>query len=392
MSPPARRETAKILFATLVGTMDNNALIPIIAFYATALGADLFMTGLIVGAYSMVHIPANLLFGRLADRIGRRRPLVYGLLWDGVSLALYAVVTSPIGMLLVRFSHGLGGGFVGPASMALVTERSPPDRTGRALALYGISIAIAVIVGFALAGVASAQGAYSTLFFVIAGALWFGAVVASRITERIEPARRAASLDRRTFLSFVRSWRPIAGYAAIFALYFVLGALVTIAADFRGPPVELTDTRFAIALTAFALVSVAIHYPSGALSDRVGPALPCGLGLALTAIAIALLPWSPSYGTFLGLMVVFGLGHGLVFPSSSSFVSKSARSDFLGFATGLYYAVLVAGVAIGAPLSGAIAVATSGATALLLTAIVAALALALVVPAHRAREPLRSTE
>lgn len=392
MSPPARRETAKILFATLVGTMDNNALIPIIAFYATALGADLFMAGLIVGAYSMVHVPANLVFGRLADRIGRKRPLVYGLLWDGISLTLYAVATSPIGLLLVRFSHGLGGGFVGPASMALVTERSPHGRTGRALALYGISIAIAVIVGFALAGVASARGAYSTLFFVIAGALWFGAVVASRITERIEPGRRAAPLDRRAFLSFVRSRRAIAGYAAIFALYFVLGALVTIAADFRGPPVELTDTRFAIALTAFALVSVAVHYPSGALSDRVGPAIPCVLGLALTAIAVALLPWSPSYGMFVGLMVVFGLGHGLVFPSSSTFVSKSARSDFLGLATGLYYAVLVAGVAIGAPLSGAVAVATTGATALLLTALVAALALVLVVPAHRAREPLRSTE
>ena len=392
MTKSPRRETAKILFATLVGTMDNNALIPIIAFYAISLGADLFMAGLIVGAYSIVHVPANLVFGRVADRVGRKRPLVYGLLWDSISLALYAVAASPIGLLLVRLSHGLGGGFVGPASMALVTERSAPGRTGRALALYGISIAIAVIVGFAFAGIASARGAYTTLFFGISAALWIGAVVASRISERVERGRTASPLDRRAFLSFLRSRRPIAGFAAIFALYFVLGALVTIAPDFRGLPIELTDTRFAIALTAFALVSVAVHYPSGVLSDRIGPALPSAVGLATTAAAVALLPMAPSYGAFVGLMVLFGVGHGLVFPSSSSLVSRSARSDFLGLASGVYYALLVAGVAIGAPLSGALAVATSGEIALLTTAFVALAALVIVLPAYRGSEPLRSKE
>src|SRR3989441_11058462 len=128
MASPGRRETAKVLFATLVGTMDNNALIPVIAFYALGLGADPVMAGLIVGAYSLVHIPANVVFGRLADRIGRKRPPVYGLLWDAVSLALYAVAASPIALLLVRVSHGLGGGFVGPSSMALVSERADPAR------------------------------------------------------------------------------------------------------------------------------------------------------------------------------------------------------------------------------------------------------------------------
>src|SRR3989475_2181492 len=181
VAPPEKRETGKVLFATLVGTMDNNALIPVITFYAIALGADALMAGLIVGAYSRVHIPANIVFGRLADRVGRKRPLVYGLLWDAVSLALYAVASSPIALLLVRVSHGLGGGFVGPSSMALVSERADPARKGRAFAYYGISIAIAVILGFAVAGIASARNAYRPMFFGLSFALWAGALVASRL-------------------------------------------------------------------------------------------------------------------------------------------------------------------------------------------------------------------
>src|SRR3989475_7811635 len=220
VAPRARTETAKVLFATLVGTMDNNALIPVITFYAIGLGADPFMAGLIVGAYSLIHIPANIVFGRLADRIGRKRPLVFGLLWDAVSLALYAVASSPIALLLVRVSHGLGGGFVGPSSMALVSERADPARKGRAFAYYGISIAIAGILRFAVAGIASARNAYRPMFFALSFALWVGALVASRIREA--PAEgRAPALDVPAFLRFLRYRGAVGGDPPVFPPVFL---------------------------------------------------------------------------------------------------------------------------------------------------------------------------
>src|SRR5437667_8627135 len=83
----ARRATASLLAATMFGTIDSNALVPIIALYAQAIGADLVQTGIIVGLFSLVHAPANLFFGRIADRIGRKLPLEIGLLWDSVSLS-----------------------------------------------------------------------------------------------------------------------------------------------------------------------------------------------------------------------------------------------------------------------------------------------------------------
>src|SRR3989441_7202598 len=316
MASPGRRETAKVLFATLVGTMDNNALIPVITFYALALGADPVMAGLIVGAYSLVHIPANVVFGRLADRIGRKRPLVYGLLWDAVSLALYAVAATPLALLLVRFSHGLGGGFVGPSSMALVSERADPTRKGSAFAFYGISIAVAVILGFAVAGIASARNALRPMFFGLSFALWVGALVASRIREA-RAEGRAPALDVAAFLRFFRYRGAAGGYAAIYALYFLLGALIVLAPlDFAGPPISLTASTFAISLLVFALVSVAVHYPSGVLSDRLGPHVPCAAGLVAVSAAMAPLPSPNSFTVLVALMAGFGPGPGVIFPSS----------------------------------------------------------------------------
>src|SRR5207253_8815506 len=137
---------AKVLAATMFGTIDSNALVPIIALYAQSVGADLVQTGVIVGLFSLVHAPANVFFGRVADRIGRKRPLQVGLLWDAVSLFLYSIASTPLLLALVRISHGIGSGFVGPSSMALIADTSTPERKGRSMALYGISLAIEVVI------------------------------------------------------------------------------------------------------------------------------------------------------------------------------------------------------------------------------------------------------
>ncbi len=46
-----RSDTAKVLVATLFGSMDTNALVPVLALYAAspAIGADLFQVGVIIG-------------------------------------------------------------------------------------------------------------------------------------------------------------------------------------------------------------------------------------------------------------------------------------------------------------------------------------------------------
>jgi len=54
-------------------------------------------------------------------------------------------------------------------------------------------------------------------------------------------------------------------------------------------------------------------------------------------------------------MALFGVGHGFVFPSASALVSRGADSQQHGLVTGLFYALLVAGLAVGAPILAAVA-------------------------------------
>ena len=61
---------------TFLGFLDTHLLIPVMALYASSLGANIGMVGLIVGLYSIINTPANIIFGRLIGRKGYKEPLV----------------------------------------------------------------------------------------------------------------------------------------------------------------------------------------------------------------------------------------------------------------------------------------------------------------------------
>ncbi|OGS60024.1 MAG: hypothetical protein A3K59_08800 [Euryarchaeota archaeon RBG_19FT_COMBO_69_17] len=349
-----RADTAKVLATTLLGTMDTNALVPIIALYAAFLGADVVQVGIIVGSYSAVHAPANLLFGRLADRWGRKRPLQIGLAWDAVSLVLYALAGDPLTLALARVSHGLGGGLVGPSTMSLASDLSAPARKGRTMALYGMSIAFAVVLGFGMSGPIVRRAGYDALFYVLALGLVTGLGISTRIREPVAVRERARP-SLRAVRAYVLRPGPSAGYASIFSLYFMLGAFTALVPLHLEEELGYGPLEVGLAFTAFGVLSLLLHYPAGILADRFGSTVPTFLGLLSTAAAMAVIPLARDVPAILGTMALFGMGHGFVFPASSALVTRAAPRELSGLLTGLFYAVLVAGVAIGAPVMAAVA-------------------------------------
>ncbi len=346
------------MMATFIGTMDSNALVPVIALYALYLDPNIGFefVGLIVAMYSIVHIPSNIVFGRLADKIGRRNPLVLGLSWDAFSVFLYSVAGNPFHLLLVRCMHGMGGGFVGPSSMSIAAGMASEGRKGRMMALYGISLAFSVIVGFMLSGVLVSRFSYNALFYVLALSLVIAVPFAASIKEPKVSGRVKTTLleDLRKLLDILRKKLARASYAAIFCLYFAMGSF-TVLVPLSMESLGLTEVNVAMAFTTFAVLSLVVHYPSGWLSDKLGPKVPAIAGLLTIALSLLLLPFLDTFLSMLPVMALFGVGHGLVFPSSSTMVVRSSSEGELGLSTGVFYALLVAGVAVGAPIAGFLA-------------------------------------
>lgn len=98
--------------------------------------------------YAILGIP----IGRIADRFSRRKLLV-------VSLALWSVMTTACGLArnfiqlaIARVLVGVGEASASPTGHAILSDLFPPERRGRALAIFGWGSPFSILIGFSIGG------------------------------------------------------------------------------------------------------------------------------------------------------------------------------------------------------------------------------------------------
>ncbi|HEY33639.1 MAG TPA: MFS transporter [Dehalococcoidia bacterium] len=349
------RRVLPILSAvTFTGFLDTTLLVPIMALYAEELGAGVGITGLIIGLYSIINTPANVFFGRLIDRMGHKLLLILGLLGDALAMCFYSLCRLPLHLALVRSFHGLTGAVVGPTTMSAITSYSAAEREGRAMGIYGISIAAANLVGFGISGVLYSRLGHDWLFFFGAVMLVVGAgmsfwLPAARVKAQVPGVISSGSL--KAVKALMKRKGLVVAYGSIFAQYFSFGGVVTLLPKYVSD-LGMDAFHVGMLLTVFSVVFIIVQFPSGALSDRRGRLLPTITGLSLGIASLVILPMPEGFPLLAAIMVLYGLAYGLIFPSISALVADHSRPEERGVATGIFHALLTAGVAIGAPVMG----------------------------------------
>jgi MFS family permease len=355
LSQPQPRRVLPLNSAiTFLGFLDTHLLIPVMALYASDLGASPGIIGLIIGLYSLTNTPANLLAGRWIDRVGYKLPLTLGLIGDALSMFLYSLCRFPVQLALVRALHGLSGGMIGPATMSVAAAYSEKSKLGRAMGIYGISLAAATLVGYGLGGVIASRLGYNVLFLFGMGFLAVGAVLSLLLPK----AKKVSTAAKTSLAGDLRKARDLlkrkglkVAYASIFAQYFAFGGVVTLLPLYV-KSLGMAAFHVGMLLAIFAVMFIILQLPSGTLSDKKGRLMPIVSGLILGIVSLAILPTATTFPYLAAVMALYGIAYGLFFPSISALLADHTSPEERGTATGLFHAFLTAGVAIGAPVMG----------------------------------------
>jgi len=386
MRPQASKVLPVISVVTFLGFLDTHLLIPIISLYATELGASVGMVGLVIGLYSIVNTPANIFWGRLVDRVGYKLPLIVGLVGDALGMFLYSVCRLPVHLGLVRVLHGITGGVVGPATMSSIVHHGDGTRKGRAMALYGISLAAATLVGYGLSGFIVSRLGYKAVFLAGAVLLVAGAIISLWLPgsgqRDLTGSRASHGEGWQKARDFLRRKGLLSAYCAVFAQYFTFGGVVTLLPLYVRS-LGMDAFHVGVLLAAFAVMFIILQLPIGSLSDRVGRLAPTAAGLSLGIVALVLMPRMASFPLLVAVMAVYGVAYGTIFPSISAMVADQTAPEERGMATGIFHALLTAGVAIGAPVMGWVGGAVGVQMGLILSAGIMVLALLVALIALR---------
>ena len=126
-------------------------------------GDDPSSVGLAMGMYGLVQAVLQIPFGLAADKFGRKRVIVFGLLLLGVGSIVAACATSVTELALGRAIQG--GGAISAAVTALLADQTRDHVRTKGMALIGGSIglmfALSLIIGPLLAASFGLNGIFA---------------------------------------------------------------------------------------------------------------------------------------------------------------------------------------------------------------------------------------
>lgn len=359
---------------------------PLMTLFLESLGASYVQISLVLTSFVVTLLACNYLWGRLSDRIGRRKPFVIaGLLGLGLVYAWLGFVPTLAAAWITRMGEGIAFAAYTTLSLAMMSdalESEAQTRQGRRMGLYRGLGSFAFAIGSVTGGRFADLYTLSNSFLICAGAYLLAALVALLLTETPLPAiespspaahrvsrpaplpapapRPASRLLPIAFLGGVFLWTAAhSASASMWPNYMArLGHSTTLLSSLWG----LTAL-----IEMFAMIAL------GMLSDVVGRTLVLiagGLGIAFVNAGYATL--AAYLPALIGIQVVRGFGFAAYTGSSMTFTSEHSGQE-RGRTSGLFHATGSAGQLIGLLMGGTLAQTFGFST---LYAICAALALA----------------
>lgn len=353
-----------IYVIVMIAFIDTFAQLPIISPFAQGLGATPLLIGLAVGMYSFTNIIGNIFAGFWIDKNGAKRVLYIGLGITGLILLSYALVQTPIQLVIVRFLHGLSGGLVVPAAFTYLANLSSTSKKGKSMALSGAVVGLAAILGPAFGGIMTATAGIKWVFLIIGALMLITAVLALLLLPQTEAtmSRRLDSKETgKSITDLLKDLPLFYAYLGSFALMFSQGVLAYML------PLKIEALNYGnevsgILMSTFAFTAILIFLlPTNKLFDRFAHENTLTAGLVILGIGLLLLSLTSQLSLLYVIMVVYGIGFAFIFPSINALIVQYTNLLDRGKAFGLFYAFFSLGVVVGSVITGALAVSANGA-------------------------------
>jgi MFS transporter, DHA1 family, multidrug resistance protein len=331
----------------MIGQMSTSMYLPSLPSLADDLDVEPSGVKLTMTVFLAAFAVAQLFFGPLSDRYGRRPALFLGLALYVVGTAGCAIAPDLGSLIVGRFVQGFGA-CSGPAiARATVRDRYERAEAARVLAYIGMAMAVGPAVGPIIGGVLQVHFGWRTIFIALVAfglVVWIAAArglsesLAKPNLDALEPTRLA-----RNYFTLLRH-RIFVGNMLVTA--FIFGGMFTYATAVPFVLIEQLDmspdlfgTVFIFTVTGSVTGSTIASRTAMSVRGDVMTAI--GAMTSLTGGALMLcfiLAGLVSPATVVGSMMIFMCGFGMAAPNALAGamapfpMMAGAASAMIGFA------------------------------------------------------------
>jgi len=341
---------------TLLFSIGEGAIIPLIPLVANDLGATLAVAGFISGMIMLGELIGDIPSGFIVSRIGERNAMLWASLTTIIAVVLCIVAPNPVVLGAGIFLIGIATAVFALARHAFMTTYVPLVYRARALSTLGGVFRAGWFIGPILsAALIYLTGSTHSAFWLFIGCCLAAAMILLLLPDpsgTFGASRPSGASPRGTDSPEHPATVPITGLFATIrenrgvlarlgtgaALVGAIRASRTVMLPLWAVSIGISAPQTALIIGIAGGIDFALFYLSGQIMDRFGriwSAIPSMIGLAAGHLVLALtheLPGNVEWfiGIAMFLSIANGLGSGLLMTLGADLAPRIGPAPFLG--------------------------------------------------------------
>jgi DHA1 family bicyclomycin/chloramphenicol resistance-like MFS transporter len=342
-----------------VGSLSLNILVPALPGLATKFAADPASVQLAVSLYLMGLATAQLVFGPLSDRFGRRPVVLAGLALATIASTAAIFAASIASLVSARIAQSLGASSGQTIGRAIIRDLYDREHAASMIGLVTSVVVLMPMVAPLIGGILDTLFGWEAIFVfaaIVSFTVFAWAALALPETRKLSPA--SGQRHFRADLAALAASPRFFGYALCAGLgsapfFSFLGAAPHVVVTLLGR----TSAEYGLWFFVPSIGFMAGNFAVSRLTARSGIDALIWWGIALTIIGcllnvlvyVALPGWEMA--TIFLPQIVIGVGNGLLLPTSIA-GAVSIRPQVAGTASGATGFIQMAIAAAAAQLGG----------------------------------------
>ena len=314
-----------VTYATFTDIVAYAIAAPVLPDLSRKLGASPTTIGLLFSSFGVTLLCVSIPMGTVSDRVGRRRPLVGGLIVLSAATLLFAAADGLPWLFTSRLLQGAADAITWVVGLALLADVYEPAERGRATGIVMSGTGFGFMIGPSLGGWLYELGGMRLPFVTVAVMAGVGAMAFARLDL---PSRQVRD-ERVTVRAIVRAPAVVACAAAVVSGAATISMLEPVVA-LQLASLGIKPGRIGIVFGVAAAASMILHPIYGRLADRWGARRLTMWGLVLTAAMLPLLGRVWSFESAIGLYVAEAAAMALMVTPSLAYMAEATSSSGIG--------------------------------------------------------------
>jgi MFS family permease len=327
--------------------------LPVLPLYARReLYASDEMVGLIVSSYFIARVCVELPGGAISDRIGRRKPIILGMLLGSIGGLVLGLASNAILFLLGRAIWGAGTALFFSSTYSLLFDLFPPNLRGKSMGTFQSVEMIGSFIGAPIGGILAEVLGMRQIFYLSVVILTTGFVITSlfkglKIEGDKNNAEKSSHFSVNTAFSLLKNWGLIVVSIGAFVRMLVMQGIRATILPIYLNGFGISEAWIGIVIGVSSLGQIFATFTAGTLTRKIGSKRILLIGCILHAVVVFSYAFANILEFFLPISFLDGVASGIEMITLTVLISDFVPANVRGTGVGIYRTFFDAGGIIG---------------------------------------------